>query len=215
MFNTAFNRNRFQLAKLYVLVDAQGEKSGFNKLRNLILALLDAKVDLIQLRDKTLSDRELVEAGVCIGQLTCKTNTAWIMNDRADLAAASNADGVHLGQDDLKVHEARKLLAPNRIIGVSTHSIQQARNAVIDGADYIGVGPVFSSNTKSFDSFVGTELVAKVCQEISLPAFAIGGIEATNIDQIVSAGCNRIAVSSAIANATSPGEAASSIRSRL
>ena len=215
VFNTAFNRNRFQLARLYVLVDAQGEKSGFNKLRKLILALLDAKVDVIQLRDKTLSDRELVEAGVCIGQLTCETNTTWIMNDRADLAAASNADGVHLGQDDLMVNEARKLLAPNRIIGVSTHSIQQARNAVIDGADYIGVGPVFSSTTKSFDSFVGTELVAKVCQEISLPAFAIGGIEAKNIDQVVSAGCNRIAVSSAIANATSPGEAASSIRSRL
>jgi thiamine-phosphate pyrophosphorylase len=168
--------------------------------------LVEAGVDLIQLRDKSLTDGELVAAGKLIGSIAQKTKTHWVMNDRADLCAAASADGVHLGQDDLSVHEARMLLHPRQFIGVSTHSIEQARQAVLDGADYIGVGPVFKSQTKSFDSHVGVKLVAEVVDEISLPAFAIGGIDASNVADVIAAGCRRVAVSSAICSAKDPGE---------
>jgi thiamine-phosphate pyrophosphorylase len=208
VFSAAFNRTRFEEAHLYVLVDACGERCGFSKLQTLVGGLVEGGVDLIQLRDKSLTDSELVAAGKLIGSITKESKTHWAMNDRADLCVAASADGVHLGQDDLTVHEARMLLRPNQFIGVSTHSIEQAHQAVIDGADYIGVGPVFESQTKSFDSHVGVELVAEVVKEISLPAFAIGGIDATNVNDVIAAGCRRVAVSSAVCNAKDPCEAA-------
>ena len=215
VFNTAFNRARFDAAHLYVLVDACGERSGFAKLKSLVTELIDAGVDLIQLRDKNLTDQELVAAGKLIGTLTDGSKTRWIMNDRADLCVAAGADGVHLGQDDLSVHQARMMLRPNQFIGVSTHSIEQARVAVFKGADYVGVGPVFPSQTKSFDAHVGVELVAQVISEVSLPAFAIGGIKVTNLASLVDAGCQRVAVSSAVCAVGSPGQAARELRMML
>ena len=215
VFSTAFNRTRFEKAHLYVLVDGCGERSGFEKLRSLIGSLVEAKVDMIQLRDKSLSDRELVEAGSLISQLTRESETRFVINDRADLCVAAGADGVHLGQEDLSVHEARMLLRPHQFIGVSTHSIEQARQAVIDGADYVGVGPVFESQTKSFDSHVGVELVSQVAAEISLPAFAIGGIDASNISSLIEAGCHRVAVSSAVCKAADPVAVAKDLRQKL
>ena len=215
ILNTAFNRSRFEEAHLYVLVDACGESTGFAKLQKLVASLVDAGVNLIQLRDKSLSDRELITAGKLIGSLTRDSKTQWVMNDRADLCAAAGSDGVHLGQDDLSVHEARMLLSSNQFIGVSTHSIEQARQAVIDGADYIGVGPVFESQTKSFHSHVGVELVSRVASEVSIPAFAIGGIDASNVAEIVKSGCHRIAVSSAVCNADDPAAAARKLLQKL
>ena len=215
ILGTAFNRSRFEEAHLYVLVDACGETSQFAKLEKLVSTLVEAGVDLIQLRDKSLTDRELVAAGKLIGSLTGDSKTQWIMNDRADLCAAAGSDGVHLGQDDLSVHEARMLLNSNQLIGVSTHSIEQARQAVIDGADYIGVGPVFESQTKSFDSHVGVELVSSVVSEVSLPVFAIGGINASNVADIVKTGCHRVAVSSAVCKSEDFGAAAKGLLQRL
>lgn len=215
VLGTAFNKARFEKASLYVLVDACGEASEFSKLEKLVACLVSAGVDLIQLRDKSLSDRELIAAGKLIGSLTRDSKTKWIMNDRADLCVAANADGVHLGQDDLSVHEARMLLLPNQLIGISTHSVEQARQAVIDGADYIGVGPVFKSQTKSFDSHVGVELVSNVASEVSIPAFAIGGIDESNVSHIVNAGCQRIAVSSAVCKASDPSVAAKELLKKL
>ena len=162
-----------------------------------VTALVDAEVDFIQLRDKKLSDRQLVAAGKLIAKLTRQSKSRFIMNDRVDLAIACDADGVHVGQEELTVADVRKIIGPAKIVGVSTHSIQQAKAAVIDGADYIGVGPVFSSETKSFSDFVGIELVRQVCSEISLPAFAIGGIDPSNADQVARVGCQRIAVTAA------------------
>lgn len=215
VFNTAFNRSRFENDHLYVLIDACEERSGFQKMQKLVAELVAAEVDLIQLRDKALSDRELVKAGKLLGELTRATTTRWIMNDRVDLAVAARADGVHLGQDDLSVHEARAVLSSNQFVGVSTHSIEQVRQAVVDGADYIGVGPVFESQTKSFESFVGVELVKRVCEGVTLPAFAIGGINSENISKLVEVGCRRIAVSSAVCAASDRSLAAEKIRSSL
>lgn len=212
VFNTAFNRARFEAAQLYVLVDACGEKTGFAKLGSLVRSLVGAEVDLIQLRDKSLDDHKLIEAGKLICELVRDSKTLFVMNDRADLCVAAGADGVHLGQDDMSVHDARMIVKPHQFVGVSTHSVEQARQAVIDGADYIGVGPVFPSSTKSFDSHVGIELVAQVTDEISLPAFAIGGIDASNVHGIVNAGCRRVAVSSVVCHAADSAEATAKLR---
>ena len=213
IFSTVFNRSRFEEAHLYVLVDACGQRSGFSKLGALVEQLVRAGVDLIQLRDKTLTDRELVEAGKLIGSLTRESKTLWVMNDRADLCVSSGADGLHVGQDELSVHEARMILRPNQFIGVSTHSLAQAKQAVTDGADYIGIGPVFKSQTKRFDSHVGVEIISSVISEVTLPAFAIGGIDASNVGDVVEAGCRRVAVSSAVCNADDPTAAVDALRS--
>jgi thiamine-phosphate pyrophosphorylase len=123
------------------------------------------------------------------------------MNDRPDLAKLSNADGVHVGQEELAVKECRAILGVGPLVGVSTHSIEQARQAVLDGANYIGVGPTFPSATKNFEQFAGLEFLRQVAGEIRLPTFAIGGITAENLHEVLSAGISRIAVSQALLNA--------------
>ena len=203
-------------ARLYVLIDALGGDSGgssdeaepFSQLRQMVKTLVDAKVDVVQLRDKSLTDRQLVEAGRVIADATKLSDTRFIMNDRVDLAMASNADGVHLGQDELDIEDARRIMGAARLIGISTHSIEQAREAVLAGANYIGIGPVFPSQTKSFDSHVGLDLVSAVAKEIQLPAFAIGGIKLDNVRDICEAGQSRVAVQNAIVKANDPGQVA-------
>ncbi len=137
------------------------------------------------------------------------------MNDRADLAVAADTDGVHVGQDELPAPEVRQIVGAKRLVGVSTHSIQQAREAVVQGADYIGCGPVFPGRTKQFDAFVGTTLLDQVATEIELPAFAIGGIDASNVGQVIAAGIRRIAVTGAIRDADEPAAAASLLKKML
>lgn len=199
-------------ARLYVLIDACGGESQevepFSKLRQQVKNLVEARVDVIQLRDKGLTDRELVEAGRAIVDVTRLSDTKFIMNDRVDLAMASNADGVHLGQDELQISDARRIVGAARLIGISTHSIEQARDAVLAGANYIGVGPVFPSQTKPFDSHVGLDLIAAVAKEIQLPAFAIGGITLDNVRDVCAAGQSRVAVQNAIVGADNPGRVA-------
>jgi thiamine-phosphate pyrophosphorylase len=124
--------------------------------------------------------------------------TLAVINDRPDIAAAVHADGVHLGQEDLTVKDARAIVGPRMLIGVSTHNIQQARAAVLDGANYLGAGPTFPSQTKTFDAFAGLDYLREVAAEIRLPTFAIGGINARNLPDVVATGVTRVAVSSAI-----------------
>jgi thiamine-phosphate pyrophosphorylase len=206
-------RDELENARLYVLIDGSCTEE---KVR----ALIAAGVGMIQLRDKQLNDRELLERAQQLFDL-CHSPTAeaegciLIINDRPDIAAAVNADGVHLGQDDLPVKEAREVLGPRKIIGVSTHNIEQARQAVLDGANYIGVGPTFPSTTKEFDTFPGTAFLKQVADEISLPAFAIGGITLENLDEVLATGIKRVAVGGAIAKAEKPGEVARGLAQHL
>jgi len=165
-----------------------------------VQALVDAKVEFVQLRDKGLTDRQLVAAGRVIAELAKNSETKFIMNDRADIAVAVGADGVHVGQEELSVADVRAVVGPEKMVGVSTHSLQQAQAAVIDGANYIGVGPVFPSTTKAFDSHVGLDLIREVCETVSLPAYAIGGINLENASEVADAGCGRIAVTAVFAD---------------
>ena len=141
-------------------------------------------------------------------QITAGTSTLFVLNDRPDLAALAHADGVHVGQDELSVKEVRAIVGPEMLIGVSTHSIEQARRAVLDGANYLGCGPMFPSGTKEFRELPGIDFLRQVSQEISLPAFAIGGITAENLRLVRAAGFCRVAVSGAVADATEPVAAA-------
>lgn len=195
---TASSAERLAHAQLYVLVDGRASLEEF---RTLVNSLVAAGVQVLQLRDKHLDDRSLLERAKVLREITMNTPTLFIMNDRPDLALLSQADGVHVGQEELAVSDVRKIVGPTMLIGVSTHTIDQARRAVLDGASYLGVGPTFASTTKHFDHFAGLDLVHEVAAEIALPAFAIGGINAENIGQVIAAGLRRVAVSSAICDA--------------
>jgi thiamine-phosphate pyrophosphorylase len=137
------------------------------------------------------------------------------MNDRADLARIAELGCLHLGQEDLAVSDARRIVGPSVRIGVSTHSLAQAQEAVLDGASYIGVGPVFPSLTKSFEQHAGVALVREVARQVRLPAFAIGGIGLDNLPQVLAAGMGRVAVSAAIWQASDPQGAAAAFQSVL
>lgn len=205
---------RLAQAKLYVLVDGRATLAEFDAL---VRTLIAAGVDVLQLRDKRLNDRQLLERARRLAELTAPTNTLSIVNDRADLAALAGADGVHVGQEELSVADAREIVGPAALVGVSTHSLAQARQAVCDGADYIGVGPTFASTTKQFDAekLTGLELLREVAAEIRLPAFAIGGITRVNLHEALAAGCSQVAVSGAVLSAADPAAAAAELRNLL
>src|SRR5690606_20385257 len=139
----------------------------------------------------------------------------FILNDRPDLARLVGADGVHLGQDDLPVKEARRILGPDALVGVSTHDLDQLRQAILDGASYVGVGPSFPSGTKDFAELAGLDYVRAAHAETSLPMFAIGGIHEGNIAEVVTAGARRVAVSAAISQADDPRVVAACLRAAL
>jgi thiamine-phosphate pyrophosphorylase len=199
-------------ARLYVLLDGRSSLEAFT---SLVLSLVQAETDLLQLRDKRLNDRELIARARRLREITRGTKTLFVVNDRPDIARLADADGVHVGQEELSVKDARTIVGPQALVGVSTHSIEQARSAVIDGANYIGVGPTFSSSTKDFESFAGIELVRSVAAEIRLPAFAIGGITLANVAEVLAAGISRVAASAAIVEADDPSGAVREFTRRL
>ncbi|MFQ5508192.1 MAG: thiamine phosphate synthase [Leptospirillia bacterium] len=177
-----------------------------------VTAALSAGVKLVQYRHKGPLTREAV--GVA-GELAdhCRNRGAlFLVNDRADLALMCGADGVHLGQDDLTVATARRLIGPHAYIGVSTHNRQEAEQAERDGADYLGFGNVFGTATKA-DALppVGTGPLAEVCRAVSLPVYAIGGVGPGNLAQVAAAGAAGGAVISAVLGADDPGQAAAEL----
>lgn len=180
---------------MYVLVDGGDSTDDF---RRRVEMLIQAEVHAIQLRDKVLSDRPLRERARVLRDATRGSQTLALVNDRPDVAWLVHADGVHLGQADLEVREARQILGPQAILGVSTHALDQAQQAACDGADYIGVGPVFASTTKNFSRLAGLDLLEQVHRHVGLPAFAIGGITLEHLPFVLATGIRRVAVSAAI-----------------
>ncbi len=160
--------------------------------------VLRAGVKWVQYRDKESDRCCLFETAVELRELTRKSGAFFIMNDHPDIAAAVGADGVHLGQDDMPVAEARKVLGSEKVIGISTHSIAEAVEAERAGADYVGFGPVFSTGTKDAGKPIGTDMLARVRSEVNIPVVAIGGITAGELPRVVSAGAQAVAVASGI-----------------
>lgn len=154
--------------------------------------------DVIQLREKDMPKREKLGLGLEIRKATTQEGVLFIVNDDLDLALILDADGVHLGQDDIPIKYARQLLK-DKIIGISTHSLGQAREAIDSGADYIGIGPAFKTGTKiKADPVVGIDLVLAVKALSPIPVIAIGGIGENNIDLLVNRGIKRVAIISDI-----------------
>ncbi len=181
---------------LYVLVSASS--TGRSTLE-VLEEVLDGGCRMVQLREKNLPDRQLLELARAARQLTHRAGALLIINDRADLAHRVGADGVHLGQSDLPVHEARRIIGFDRLVGVSTHSPEQAFEAEAAGADYIGVGPVFASPTKPGVPVAGPELLRAIA-DIRLPFFPIGGITLDTLPGLRALGASRLALSSAVIN---------------
>lgn len=200
--------------RLYALLDTRADEDAF---RETALALIEGGVTVIQLRDKKADDRTLLARALLLRRLIDESEkrVLMIVNDRPDLALLTAADGVHVGQEEIPFENLRRLVGPKMLIGVSTHDIGQARAALLDGADYIGAGPVFDSSTKSFDKTVGTEFLREVAAEIAIPAFAIGGIDAENLDQVLETGIGRVALGAALLNAPDIRKAAGDFAARL
>jgi len=160
----------------------------------MVKAQIRGGADVIQLREKQLSKRRRVEFGFEVRKVTREAGVLFIVNDDVDIALILDADGVHLGQDDIPIELARPLMK-DKIIGVSTHSERQINEAVSAGADYIGVGPIFETATKEDrEPLVGTALLSKVRDICPIPYVAIGGISKANLSNVIRAGCTRVAV---------------------
>jgi thiamine-phosphate pyrophosphorylase len=195
---------------LYLICDT---RPGGDEPEDVLRSALQAGVDIVQLRDKSSEDREIVEVSRIFRRLCDAYDALFIVNDRPELAIACAADGVHLGQADADPDEVRLVMGADALIGVSTHSREQIEAA--QTADYIGVGPVYETPTKPDYEPVGLELVAWAAEHARVPCFAIGGINAANVDEVLGAGASRIAVVRAICDAPDPGDAARELKARI
>ena len=171
--------------------------------------------DCVQLREKRLEAAELLDRARRLVELCHRHDVLCIINDRPDVAILSGADGVHVGREDLPAPEVRKLVGRNKIVGVSTHDIDQANRAVLDGADYIGIGPVFPSATKPRDFLPGLGFARQVATQITIPAVAIAGINHANVDEVLATGIRAVAVTAAVIGADDPREAAHKLKCKL
>jgi len=202
-------RERLRTARLYFVCDAR--PNGVDP-EPLLRAALGGGVDIVQLREKQLGRAEIERAASTFRRIADTYSALFIVNDDPDLARACDADGVHVGQDDASVEEARAVLGTNAIIGQSTHSEEQIAAADGRDIDYFAVGPVWETPTKPGRPAVGLELVTHASRVATKPFFAIGGIGPLNAAQVVAAGAQRLCVVRAIRDAPHPGVAAEALR---
>ncbi len=203
---------RLAQAKLYVLVSQASCKAS---LVGTVREALAGGAQIIQLREKSAPDSALLEMARDLRKMTRQAGALFIINDRPDIALLTEADGVHVGQDDLPVQQVRRLLGPEALIGVSTHDMEQVRRAVLEGASYLGVGPTFPSKTKDFAAFPGLDFVRQVAAETALAAFVLGGVTLDNVGEVLAAGGTRVAVSHALCAADEPQAVARKMRALL
>jgi thiamine-phosphate diphosphorylase len=187
---------------LYVVLDRAA--AGGRVLVDILDAALAGGSRLIQLREKAWPSGRVLPLAERLRARCAAAGAAFIVNDRVDLAVAVGADGVHVGQDDLPARAARPLLRPGMILGVSTHSVAQARAAQADGADYVAVGSMFPTRSKAEFELVGPDLLRKLRGEIRVPLIGIGGITHANVAQVIQAGADGVAVISAVCAAEDP-----------
>jgi len=205
-------RERLRTARLYFVCEAL---PGGHEPEALLQAALNGGVDIVQLREKELG-REGVERSAQTFRRLCDTYSAlFIVNDDPYLAQTCNADGVHLGQDDMPVEEAREILGPEKIIGLSTHSKDQLAASGPSAVDYVSVGPIWETPTKAGRPGVGLGLVEHATAHAPHPFFAIGGIEPANAAEVVAAGARRLGAVRAIRDAEDPLAEAEALRAAL
>jgi thiamine-phosphate pyrophosphorylase len=192
---------------LYLVTD-RGLSCG-RSLVEVVAAAIEGGVSCVQLREKNCSTRTFIEEAVVLQKLLRPKSIPLIINDRIDVAMAVGADGVHLGQDDMPLADARRILGERVIIGISVESVGDARSAAAEGADYLGVSPVFATPTKTDTAKpLGLEGLRAIRKIVDLPLVAIGGINVQNCASVIAAGANGLAVVSAIVSAPSPQKAA-------
>jgi thiamine-phosphate pyrophosphorylase len=199
-----------QSCSLYLIVGSGSEAA--------VAGALEAGVRIVQYRAKEgsgLDDRQRLAEARVLRQLCHQHGALFLVNDRVDLALAVEADGVHLGQGDLPLAMARRLLGPGRLIGCSTHALPQLRQAMAEGCDYVGAGPVHATPTKPGREPVGLAYVAAAAAEAAVPCFAIGGIDAASLPAVLAAGARRVAVVRAITAAADPRAASAGLLSAL
>ncbi len=201
------------ISGLYVIIDTQVLK-GRSHLQ-IARQVISGGAQVVQLRDKLLSKKELLPIARELKNLCAEHNVLFIINDYLDIALAADADGLHLGQDDLPIRAARQLLPIDKILGGSATSVDRAITAESDGADYIAVGSIYPTTSKKTATVIGLAMLQQVRQATSLPLVAIGGINQGNATEVIAAGANSVAVISAVLDAESPEEAARQITDRL
>ncbi|UCE17861.1 MAG: thiamine phosphate synthase [Gemmatimonadota bacterium] len=185
--------------KLYVITDRCLSKGRTNE--EVVCEAISGGADVIQFRDKEASTAEFYREAVILRKVTKASDVPFIINDRIDVARAVEADGVHLGQDDLPVSVARDILGPNKIVGISTHSLEQALIASLKRPDYISIGPIYSTKTKKTGPPVGVDVIRQIKENISIPIVAIGGITLETVSAVSQSGADCIALISSVVSA--------------
>ena len=194
---------------LYLVTDrkAVGDKDFYKSVEE----ALEGGVSIIQLREKNISTLEFYKVAMDVKVIVNKYNVPLIINDRIDIAQAIDADGVHLGQEDLPLGLARKILGPDKIIGISARTIEDAKRAEKEGADYLGVGAMFTTNTKDNTVRITVDRLKEIKSSVNIPLVAIGGINQSNINELKDGKMDGVAVVSAILSHAKPREAAENL----
>ena len=198
---------------LYAILDRS--VAGNRSLIDLLDMVLAGGCRLIQLREKTMPPVDLLPVARKLARQCREAGALFIVNDRADIAVAADADGLHVGQGDMPAREARRLLRPGMILGVSTHDEDQARAAVAEAADYVAVGSIFPTTSRAGFQLVGTDLIRRVRPAVPVPLVGIGGITADNAAEVIRAGADGVAVISAICAQRDPESATRALLERL
>jgi thiamine-phosphate pyrophosphorylase len=201
-------RSRLQSARLYLICGEQDNR--------FLEAAMRGGIDIVQLRLKCATDREVISTSRRFARVCAAHGALFILNDRPDLVVEGQADGVHVGQDDIPIGQARALVGPERLVGLSTHSKAQVDAAgAKDAPDYIGVGPVHETPTKPGRPAIGLDVVRYAAQRSAIPFFAIGGIDEDTVGAVVAAGARSVAVVRALVDAADPEQVARHLREAL
>ena len=201
-------RERLRTARLYFVCDARPQTD----LESLLRAALTGGADIVQLREKELGRAEIERAAGVFRRIADTFSALFIVNDDPELARICDADGVHVGQDDVGAEQARELLGPDAIVGLSTHSEEEIAASAERSVDYISVGPIWETPTKEGRPGVGLELITHAAEHAPHPFFAIGGIDTGNAEEVVRAGAERLCVVRAVRDSADPEAAATALR---
>jgi thiamine-phosphate pyrophosphorylase len=201
-------RERLRTARLYFVCGARPQ----GDLESLLRAALTGGADIVQLREKELGRAEIERAAGTFRRVADTFSALFILNDDPELARICDADGVHVGQDDIGAEQARELLGPDAIVGLSTHSTEQIAASAERPVDYISVGPIWETPTKEGRPAVGLELISHAAEHAPHPFFAIGGVDSTNAAEVVQAGAERLCAVRAIRDSADPAAAATALR---